>query len=86
MLEGISGLNFPVASELCTRFATQIVFRRSRKEEHPVKVSIIPATKSSEEHREKLAEFQENLPELCSDDFKRILEDVRHSASLSISV
>jgi hypothetical protein len=33
-----------------------------------------------------LAEFQENLPELCSDDFKRILEDVRHSASLSISV
>ena len=33
LLEGLTGLPFPVASELCTRFATQIVFRRSHDAE-----------------------------------------------------
>ncbi|KAF2467968.1 uncharacterized protein BDR25DRAFT_180592, partial [Lindgomyces ingoldianus] len=42
LLEGLTGLSFPVASELCTRFATQIVLRRAPVEEAEVRITIIP--------------------------------------------
>lgn len=48
VLEGLTNLPFPRDSGLCTRFATQITFRRAQ--ETSISVSIIPASGSSQEH------------------------------------
>jgi photosystem II stability/assembly factor-like uncharacterized protein len=55
VLEGLTGLPFPRDSGLCTRFATQITFRRSN--ESRIAASIIPAKNSSSEHQEKMREW-----------------------------
>ena len=52
VLEGLTDLPFPRDSGLCTRFATQITFRRAAVEN--VTVSIIPAKDASTEHAEKV--------------------------------
>lgn len=49
VLEALTKLLFPRESGLCTRFATQITFRRSQ--ETHVTVSVIPAQDASEEHK-----------------------------------
>ena len=48
VLEGLTNLPFPRDSGLCTRFATQITFRRAP--ESNISVSIIPAKGASQEH------------------------------------
>ena len=55
VLEGLTSLPFPRDKELCTRFATQITFRRSS--ESKISASIIPAKNCQEEHREKLKQW-----------------------------
>ena len=52
VLEGLTGLPFPRDSGLCTRFATQITFRRTAVES--VAVSVIPAKDASTEHVEAI--------------------------------
>ncbi|KAF2857272.1 P-loop containing nucleoside triphosphate hydrolase protein [Piedraia hortae CBS 480.64] len=47
LLEGLTGLNFPIASELCTRFVTQIRLRRAPADEAEAKVSILPGPSAS---------------------------------------
>jgi hypothetical protein len=49
VLEALTNLPFPRESGLCTRFATQITFRRSQ--ETRVSVSVIPAETATEEHK-----------------------------------
>ena len=49
VLEALTKLPFSRESGLCTRFATQITFRRSQ--ETSVMVSVIPAQDTSEEHK-----------------------------------
>ncbi|BCR91453.1 dynamin family protein [Aspergillus chevalieri] len=63
LLEGLTGLSFPVASELCTRFATQIVLRRAPASEAAVSVSIIPgpAANADEATKKKLLEFERTM-------------------------
>lgn len=68
VLEAISGVPFPVKSNLCTRFPTELILRRSTRTD--VTVSIIPhklLTKSEKKHlsafHEKLDSF-EGIPEL----------------------
>ncbi|KAL9090190.1 MAG: hypothetical protein Q9159_002089 [Coniocarpon cinnabarinum] len=46
LLEGITGLAFPVSSDVCTRFATQIILRRCPPEQASAEVSIIPGPNS----------------------------------------
>ena len=46
VLEGLTTLPFPRDSGLCTRFATQITFRRATKER--LTVSVIAATRGLE--------------------------------------
>lgn len=60
LLEGLTGLAFPIASDLCTRFATQIVLRRTPAEQANVKVSIIPGPEAlTNDHLKKyLAGFK----------------------------
>ena len=54
LLEGLTGLSFPVASDLCTRFATQLVLRRTAHEQSSVKISIIPGPTSQMDEQAKL--------------------------------
>jgi hypothetical protein len=58
VFEGLTELPFPRDSGLCTRFATQITFRRAARTN--ITVSIIPSTASSQERREKLAAFKKD--------------------------
>ncbi|KLU86658.1 hypothetical protein MAPG_05670 [Magnaporthiopsis poae ATCC 64411] len=57
-LESISGVPFPTAEGLCTRFATELILRRCADDESPqVSVQIIPAKSRTEDERETLATF-----------------------------
>ena len=81
LLEGLTGLSFPIASDLCTRFATQIVLRRSSPHEASVKVSIIPGPTANNDEAQKqhLLAFEKIIEghELSSQEFASILNDVR---------
>ncbi|CAG8237941.1 unnamed protein product [Penicillium salamii] len=63
LLEGLTGLSFPVASDLCTRFATQIVLRRAPEGEGQAKITIIPGPTSrfDETLNQNLLEFERRL-------------------------
>ena len=81
LLEGLTNLNFPIASDLCTRHATQIILRRAPEEEASVKVSIIPGptANSDEPHKLRLLSFARILNEIefTPERFKSILDEVR---------
>jgi hypothetical protein len=76
----MTGLSFPIASELCTRFATQIVLRRAPCSESRAKVSIIPgpSAKRNETQTAELEKFNRELTsqELSADEFAAILDEV----------
>ena len=90
LLEAITGLSFPIASELCTRFATQIVLRRSPEAESLVTVSILPGptARDDEERKAKLQAFGRTLEtvSLDADEFAKILDEVCTSSCASIAV
>ncbi|KAI9679444.1 MAG: hypothetical protein M1817_005466 [Caeruleum heppii] len=72
VLEALTGLPFPRDSTLCTRFATQIVFRRAEKE--AISISIIPAASSSAEREQKLRAFRaDELTSLSAAEFAKVL-------------
>ncbi|OJI87924.1 hypothetical protein ASPTUDRAFT_426393 [Aspergillus tubingensis CBS 134.48] len=54
------GYRSPIASDLCTRHATQIVLRRSKLDEGGAKISIIPghAAQADGEMKERLLSFE----------------------------
>ena len=76
VLQSISGVKFPVNDGLCTRFATQVILRRSERESGSV--SIEPGASSSDEQREELQAFNvvdvdfENIPKYM-DEAKTIM-------------
>ena len=76
VLESISGIKFPVNDGLCTRFATQVVLRRSVVEAGSV--SIEPGISSSDEHKPELKAFSasgvrlESIPNFM-DEAKKIM-------------
>ncbi len=75
VLEGLTALPFPRDSTLCTRFATQIVFRRAEVES--ISVSIIPASSCDPAKASKLKSFKEDIIEgLSANEFARILSKV----------
>ncbi|EUC26876.1 hypothetical protein COCCADRAFT_10352 [Bipolaris zeicola 26-R-13] len=59
VLEAISGVSFPVKSNLCTRFPTELVLRKTLK--IGVSVSIVPDRSRSRVERESLSSFHETL-------------------------
>lgn len=82
VLEGLTGIPFPRANGLCTRFATQVTFRRAQKE--TTTVSIIPARTADPGTKERLRDFKmDNISLQSGDDFSRVLSKVRR-ASLSV--
>ncbi|KAI1484675.1 P-loop containing nucleoside triphosphate hydrolase protein [Biscogniauxia mediterranea] len=78
-LESLSGIAFPTAEGLCTRFATELVLRRGEKSE--IKVHIQPAMGRTEEEREKLAAFVAQTGE--EDDFPKIIESAKQAMGLT---
>ena len=75
VLEGLINLPFPRNSGLCTRFATQIIFRRA--EESSISVTIIPAANASQEHTEHiLAWSKQDLKTLGTEEFSKIMKEV----------
>uniref|UniRef100_A0A093UU45 Interferon-induced GTP-binding protein Mx1 n=1 Tax=Talaromyces marneffei PM1 TaxID=1077442 RepID=A0A093UU45_TALMA len=59
VLEAISGVAFPVKSNLCTRFPTELVLRKSSQ--IGVSVSIVPHPSRSESEQRSLSTFRETL-------------------------
>lgn len=59
VLEAISGVSFPIKSNLCTRFPTELVLRKTSQ--IGVSVSIVPHQSRSESERSSLSSFREEL-------------------------
>jgi hypothetical protein len=76
VLEGLTGLPFPRNFGLCTRFATQITFRRST--DSHITVSILPGNTRSQQDRERLRGWKKSgLTSLEPKDFSSIMIEVR---------
>ena len=80
LLEGLTGLSFPVAGDLCTRFATQLVMRRSGKEDAATNITILPGPTSlaDENHKDSLRSFEKSFPtdEITGEELGHILSEV----------
>ncbi|KAI1845364.1 hypothetical protein JX266_008459 [Neoarthrinium moseri] len=59
VLEAISGVSFPVKSNLCTRFPTELVLRRTSHTS--ASISIVPHHSRSDSEKEAFASFHEEL-------------------------
>ncbi|KAI9843392.1 MAG: hypothetical protein M1837_006418 [Sclerophora amabilis] len=82
VLEGLTDLPFPRNSGLCTRFATQITFRRSP--EKRVNASIIPAQSATPEHEQKVRAYtKRDLQHLDPPTFAEIIIEVQNVMGLS---
>ncbi|KAI0154591.1 dynamin GTPase [Xylariaceae sp. FL1272] len=73
VLEGLTDLPFPRDSGLCTRFATQIYFRRSKIKS--IVASIVPAKDASEEHQADAKAWRKELEELDASSFSTIMRE-----------
>ncbi|KAH7319625.1 P-loop containing nucleoside triphosphate hydrolase protein [Stachybotrys elegans] len=62
VLEAISGVPFPVKSNLCTRFPTELVLRKTPQT--GVKISIIPHHSRSKSESDSLTNFNETLDDI----------------------
>ncbi|KAI9759619.1 MAG: hypothetical protein M4579_002187 [Chaenotheca gracillima] len=86
LLEGLTGLEFPVASELCTRFSTQIVLRRAPAKEACVKISIIPGPTANADQatKEKLLSFGRALKpqDFGNREFGKLLDEAAEHMGL----
>lgn len=78
VLEGLTRLSFPRDSGLCTRFATQIVFRRDLiLSQRRISVSIIPASEIDAATKENLAKWSSSGVETLSDQgFSQMMTEV----------
>jgi GTPase SAR1 family protein len=78
VLEGLIRKPLPRDSGLCTRFATQIIFKRSPIE--TISISIIPGADAAEEHKARLhAWSKRDLQTLDSATFASIMVEVRRA-------
>ncbi|KAL7625897.1 hypothetical protein AAE478_005121 [Parahypoxylon ruwenzoriense] len=78
-LESLSGIAFPTAEGLCTRFATELVLRRGDKPE--IKVHIQPGTNRSNEERARLSAFAGKAKD--QDEFPKIIEAAKEAMGLT---
>lgn len=80
LLEGMTGFCFPVASDLCTRFVTQIVLIRGPESNAGVRVTIIPGptTQTDGELKAHLLGFERKMAEedFGGDDLRQIFNEV----------
>lgn len=74
VLEGLTNLPFPRDSGLCTRFATQITFRRTHS--NSITISVIPSKDASPEYVQKINGWKRTMPFLSSESFALIMNEV----------
>ena len=83
VLEGLTQLPFPRDSGLCTRFATQIIFRRSK--EHSIRTitaSVLPGSDASPEKAAVLKDWTwSKVGTFDPSEFSVVLNEVRKSSS-----
>ncbi|KAL3485722.1 P-loop containing nucleoside triphosphate hydrolase protein [Aspergillus germanicus] len=79
LLEGLTGMSFPIASDLCTRFATQIVLHRAHQDDAGARITIIPGpgTPLDDELDTRLRSFQRTLAvdQFGSEEFGKIFDE-----------
>lgn len=78
VLEAISGMSFPTKDNLCTRFATELVLRRS--EQTGIKISIIPDLHRPENEQTRLRNHAFNLGN--PPDLGQVVEDAKAAMGL----
>ncbi|KAL2814042.1 P-loop containing nucleoside triphosphate hydrolase protein [Aspergillus granulosus] len=85
VLEGLTKMAFPRGSGLCTRFATQIVFRRDLNlTSRRIVASIVPAPDTDKQRVEQLRAWRaDNLQNLDSVVFSQMMADVHDLMGLS---
>lgn len=79
-LEAISGIPFPTKDNLCTRFATEVILRRTSV--GTASVAIVPSQTRSESERAKLLGFRETI--VSFKDFPSLVE--RAKAAMGVSM
>ncbi|KJZ70525.1 hypothetical protein HIM_10069 [Hirsutella minnesotensis 3608] len=80
VLEAISGMAFPTQDALCTRFATELVLRRSPSDKaQSVNVSIIAGSERSQKERDDLTAFSPDTEEL---NMGNIIEEAKNLMGL----
>jgi hypothetical protein len=83
VLEGLTRLPFPRDSGLCTKFATQITFRRS--DNKSIKVSILPDPNNSPEYKDRVRNWSiPDIQELDAPTFATIMSEVSWFTKLPI--
>ncbi|KAI7457191.1 dynamin GTPase, partial [Hortaea werneckii] len=80
VLEGLIKKPIPRDSGLCTRFATQMVFRRAVEER--VVVSIVPSLESSQEHRQNIEAWGREVADLDTNTFSKIMQEAHEQMGL----
>ena len=73
VLEAISGLQFPIKDNLCTRFATEVILRNAP--EACVAVKIVAGPERSKDEQTKLNDFRRDLIDL--EDFSALIEEAK---------
>lgn len=77
VLEGLTSFTFPRDSGLCTRHATQIIFRRTNDGERRITASIIPGLNDPEERAAQLREWvAEDIHNLTPNSLSELMADV----------
>ncbi|KAF1807999.1 hypothetical protein P152DRAFT_485810 [Eremomyces bilateralis CBS 781.70] len=71
-LEAISGMSFPTKDTLCTRFATELILRRSPTV--GVNICIIPSPEQPEQKKEEMRKFSATLNDM---DIGHIIESAK---------
>lgn len=80
-LEAISGIPFPIKDNLCTRFATEVILRRTSAVN--VSVAIIPSQTRSESDRDRLLSFRGTLTDFG--EFPSLIEKAKAAMSVSMT-
>lgn len=79
VLEAISGVPFPTKDNLCTRFATELILRRTSIV--GMSIAIVPSQNRSEAECVRLSGFRETLTDL--DDFPGLIDRAKEFMGIS---
>ncbi|CAG8211507.1 unnamed protein product [Penicillium olsonii] len=85
VLEGLTKVNFPRDSGLCTRFATKITFRRDLSvPQREISASIVPSAQVDEDERHKLQAWKAaDLQSLSPQEFSKMMHEVHEQMGIS---